>query len=337
MKVKLIFVFILALCTSINAQTNYVLNFNGTSDYVDMGSSAANNLRSVEFWFKPSVNITSAITDPSYVFIGRNDASQLHEYGFFINGNEYAAPERGLLDFYLSDNGNYYYTTSNSSSWTAGIWYHVCGTIDPATGMKLYINGVLQSATTSYTTAIPAANEITALGRWGDAAIRYFPGRMDELRLWNRAITQAEVQQKMCSSLIPANETGLVGYWKMNEGSGTTIFDATSNSNNGTLNTPVFVVDSACSSPTTSINKFSNKLNAFIFPNPASSTITVSINQLSGNSQVFITNMLGETVYQSTQQTNSAIIDVSNLSNGIYLVNVKTTQGVTTTKIIINR
>jgi hypothetical protein len=41
----------------VNAQTDYALNFNGTSDYVDMGSSAAGNIRTVECWFKPTSNI----------------------------------------------------------------------------------------------------------------------------------------------------------------------------------------------------------------------------------------------------------------------------------------
>lgn len=46
-------------------------------------------------------------------------------------------------------------------------------------------------------------------------------------------LTQAEVRNSMCSTL-DGNETGLVGYWNMNEGTGSVVTDLTSNANHGT-------------------------------------------------------------------------------------------------------
>ena len=59
-------------------------------------------------------------------------------------------------------------------------------------------------------------------------------GKLDNIQLWDYALTQQDVQQYMNCSLI-GNELGLVGYWNFEEGQGTTTYDQTSNGNNGTL------------------------------------------------------------------------------------------------------
>ena len=62
----------------------------------------------------------------------------------------------------------------------------------------------------------------------------YFPGKFDDLRIWNIALTQSQILSYMTTSPT-GNETGLVGYWNFNEGTGTTLTDQTSNGNNGTI------------------------------------------------------------------------------------------------------
>lgn len=61
---------------------------------------------------------------------------------------------------------------------------------------------------------------------------RGFDGLMSEVRIWNRALTAEEINAKdHFYSVDPASD-GLVAYWKMNEGEGTTIKDYTVNGNN---------------------------------------------------------------------------------------------------------
>ena len=59
-------------------------------------------------------------------------------------------------------------------------------------------------------------------------------GNMAELRIWNRVLTDQEIETNMSTS-ISGNETGLVGYWNFNEGSGTTLTDLSGNGNHGTI------------------------------------------------------------------------------------------------------
>jgi len=63
----------------------------------------------------------------------------------------------------------------------------------------------------------------------------YFTGLLDNLSIWNTALSQTEIQQYM-NCPPTGNEEGLVGYWDFDEGEGITVFDQTANGNNGTIN-----------------------------------------------------------------------------------------------------
>ena len=62
-----------------------------------------------------------------------------------------------------------------------------------------------------------------------------FNGSLDNIQIWNTALSSSEIQQYM-SSPPTGNEAGLVGYWNFNEGSGSTVTDLSGNGNNGTIN-----------------------------------------------------------------------------------------------------
>jgi len=79
---------------------------------------------------------------------------------------------------------------------TAGAWHHYVYTYDGSPGTqgthKLYIDGVLvnSNATIAPQTASPTTLEF---GRWAGNS-EYFGGSLDDVRIYNRALTAAEVQ-----------------------------------------------------------------------------------------------------------------------------------------------
>ena len=118
-----------------------------------------------------------------------------------------------LYSFIITDGtpGNFM-IASDTVKTTLGVWTHVAGTYD-GTDVKLYINGGLVGST-------PYSGNIGA----GEAGFyisslfssERFSGLIDEVRLWNVARTEAEIQANMNGTLV-GNETGLVGYWPLNE------------------------------------------------------------------------------------------------------------------------
>ena len=78
----------------------------------------------------------------------------------------------------------------------------------------------------------------------GSTASDFFDGKIDEVAVWNVALDAAAVTalynsgnglNASANSGNYDNSADLIGYWKFNEGTGSTLTDSTSNSNNGTL------------------------------------------------------------------------------------------------------
>jgi hypothetical protein len=97
--------------------------------------------------------------------------------------------------------------------------------------MKMYKNGVCAatlSASGALQLANSSSNESLYIGKnteWGE----YYEGRIDDLRIYSRAINAGEV------SALCSEAAYLVAYWKLDETSGDTAHDTSSNGNNGTL------------------------------------------------------------------------------------------------------
>jgi gliding motility-associated-like protein len=216
------------------------LTFNGTSQYVDIGDQVANGCRTIELWFKPNVNITSSITSPrSLVIRDFNNASgqNTDEFGLFFSPNTWGGGINGGKVVFLRRIGtSLIEITSDNNFWEAGHWYHVCGTIDPVNGMRLYINGILQQTTHASTSPIGTQTgsvwDKISIGRWGNINTRHFNGEIDEVRFWEDERTEQEVRDKMCSSLV-GNEPGLRAYWNFDSGTGTTLIDNSTNNYDG--------------------------------------------------------------------------------------------------------
>jgi len=164
--------------------TNYSGSFNGTNQYLSVGTSVTNFLctgtstgatATFEAWVYPTAFHTGA--NPwNFSSISAKD-------GTYYNFGVY----NGYLRFYWYD-GTYKYVQSvNSTDVSLNTWTYVTVTINGPT-IKLYINGVLNTTSATYT-GINSGGSGTSdkIGR-EDADPSYFTGYISNLRITNTVV-----------------------------------------------------------------------------------------------------------------------------------------------------
>jgi hypothetical protein len=218
------------------------LAFDGSNDYVDMGTAAelGSAQFTVETWFKRTGNGIGNTTGTNgiaslvpLVTKGAPEAEGSNvdaNYILGLNGNFLAA------DFEDTANGGNHPVTAATTTLVNDVWYHAAATYDGTT-WRLYLNGNLE-ATAVVGAFTPRADSIqhAALGAMVTSTgtrLGAFQGVLDEARIWNRARSQAEIQAAMTRRITAM--PGLLGRWGLDEGTGTTAFDATTPASNGTL------------------------------------------------------------------------------------------------------
>jgi hypothetical protein len=81
---------------------------------------------------------------------------------------------------------------------------HLASTFDGAV-QKLFINGLEVSSSVAQTALMEQSNDVLRIGGnsvWGD----YFRGIIDEVRIYNRALTAEEVQLDLRTAILPSTK-----------------------------------------------------------------------------------------------------------------------------------
>ena len=189
------------------------LVFNGTNQYVQVAHSDELNLvtdHTLEVWFKAGALSGLQGLISKYQISGANGAV------LRLNGTE--VEFEGLA-------------TSGLGLQT-DTWYHLAAVRSGANG-ALYVNGVEQTLTG---TPANVQHNGDFLSLASDFSGRYFAGRMDEVRIWNRALGSQEVRESM-HLVLNGDESGLIAYYDFDQTSGTSLYDRSRSAavHNGTL------------------------------------------------------------------------------------------------------
>ena len=205
------------LITFVMAQGGgYALDFDGNNDYVNTTYSgiSGNNDRTVEVWVKTSATGVNFITEWGVQQINQRFTVTVTSSKLRV---EFA--------------GSWLLGSTNVND---GLWHHLAAThsstSSPST--KLYIDGNLE-ATASFTINTSSSGNVL-VGKSAYWSEREFDGSIDEVRIWSVARTVAQIADNI-HVLLDGDETGLVAYYQMSNGSGTSLTDNSANSNTGTL------------------------------------------------------------------------------------------------------
>jgi hypothetical protein len=209
----------------------YALDFDGannvsTTDYVNCGNGTSLNITTssltIEAWIKPTTQKTHSI-------VKRFQTSGTVGYELFLANN--ASPNR-YVSFRLNNSNR---VNSSTNYPIDGTWMHVAATYDYSTKeMKMYVNGVQEGGAVTGPTSIESTTNPLTIGSELSDFSKAFQGCIDEVRVWNVVRSDVDIKANMTKKLV-GNESGLVGYWRFDETSGTAMNDETSNNNDGTM------------------------------------------------------------------------------------------------------
>lgn len=194
--------------TSMDAQSNQYLHLDGEDDFVEIPNAAsyvegATGV-SMTGWFytdelvygQGMIGIRGGGTDDGEMYV-----IQLND---------------GVLECRYISTGGFHEVVGPAGSAQAGTWQHLAW-VYSGTEIELFINGVsVGSSNASGTFA--SVDRPMAIGKSIQSGFNFvFGGRVDEVTLWSKGLSQAEILDMMANELV-GDEIGLELYYKMNQG-----------------------------------------------------------------------------------------------------------------------
>ena len=167
-------------------------SFDGVDDYI-LTSNTFNldSSYSISFWMKPSVTFDGNSVGDNFLFQSSGDVFKFN--GFASLKMQSDTPNNGKFEFIFYDGGSYPSVATSQNVWNAGIWYFISTVFDDANNvMSIYVNGVLSNQITGVTGNPSEINHELYIG---SSAIndKNFNGTIDELIIYNKALTSTEV------------------------------------------------------------------------------------------------------------------------------------------------
>jgi len=158
----------------------------GIDDYIEADQQLILNYPfSISSWV-----LANPIGMSDYVIFGLTDKNIEHtQYGMLVGIDELGrvmirAQNKGVASDAYS---------LSSSRIDNNNWYHVVAIYESATQRRLYVNNILQLTSTTSITYDTNVNR-WSIGRWGDITPKsYFKGIIDEVRVFNRILTNTEI------------------------------------------------------------------------------------------------------------------------------------------------
>ncbi|MDB5234010.1 MAG: hypothetical protein JWR44_1003, partial [Hymenobacter sp.] len=312
---------------------NTALLFDGVGKYVDAGTI---NLSSTSFSMECWVKANSFKSGSPFIssIMGMEDGGS--NTALVRLGDAGIAADR--LQF-VANIGGVTRKLNATATLSTNAWYHLAATYDGA-AMKLYINGTLD-ATLSATGNVVANSPFSVARNY--ASSRCLDGSIDEVRVWKRALTAAEIQANPCN--VPVAAASLEGYWKFNEATGSLAQDLTGHGHTGTLTGMgasdwSAIVPTQCAQATATLSgKAASGLQILVFGNPIpGARAEIEVRGAKGQPvSLQVCNVLGAVVWQQTLPASATAGRISVPvpgAAGLYVLRARTPSGADTVQLL---
>ncbi|MFO7618014.1 MAG: FG-GAP-like repeat-containing protein [Bacteroidales bacterium] len=320
------------------------LEFDNPSGFLDVSPIKQTSLAeefSFECWVKPL-----GFGESNSGHIWQKDRIKL-----FVYQSGILLPNEACFTLFMTHaDGTISKVCSPSNSVTIGEWQHLSVTYDAAESLAtIYKNGVRQELTvvTEPSGALNDPGEKSMVIGNVDRRNRAFKGIIDEVRIWNRCLSQTEVESN--TYRIPVgDEPGLIGSFRLDEGTGETLYDPT-----GKNSVAIFSVRWAQGKDMNTSGKSSRNLlpslSVTAYPNPSRGECFLRIcGAYSDDLSVEVVDINGRICYSSIfHETKSSDGEINirlqwnsqdgvHLSPGLFFMRVRTKDELIIEKVLVN-
>jgi hypothetical protein len=170
-------------------QIGDAMSFDGVNDYVEMGNTVKNYLGTnytVSAWIK-----TDTLTSYHEIAAYRDSYMEggITPLLFQLDQSD------SDIRFIVADNYSHLVTATYSNILTTNTWYHVAG-VRAGDNLNVYVNGVSGTPASGSLGAIDSDNlKVGALLCHGAPVSWFFDGAIDDVRIYNQALSAGEIQQ----------------------------------------------------------------------------------------------------------------------------------------------
>ena len=218
------------------------LSFDGVNDQVLLGDIEALDgpaTVTISFWFNRTQDLSANSNHyvSNIMFAKASDPE---------NDNIEIGTDGTNIEIYVDSQNNDAPAVTYDAGIQNNIWYHLTFTYNKneTNEGKLYINGSEVNTWNQWGGNIDnAGGSPVTIGNTNHIETP-FNGIINEVAIWNEALTSAEITtvynsgsgfNAAVNSGNYSSASGLIGYWKINEGTGTTAYDGSGNNISGSL------------------------------------------------------------------------------------------------------
>jgi hypothetical protein len=158
-------------------KTGGALSFDGVDDFVDAGND-------------PMLSPSNAITLSAWVNLKSTSGTYMIVSKYNVSAQYFLRVNSGRVRFNVNTGGVLSGPPDSTVVLAPNTWYHITATYDGSQA-KVYINGVQNTAVAKTGTMVNNGVHVN-IGRQGKGM--YWKGLLDEVRVYNRALTATEVQ-----------------------------------------------------------------------------------------------------------------------------------------------